>query len=263
MVDDSIFIQVPEKINGDELFKELCQHVRKFVTGKNISAFITQSPLNANSSESEYEYKLGFVILIPGYKLIFSSINGNDSDGFKDYYEDFLEDLSSLSDKYKHKEIIGRTRKWSELLTNVNLSELLESDFSEFQLRGTNKTRGELLISLTTGSINDVGNIGVEKPKNMLEAIKKRIVLFDADQTRFIYDANQKYPLTIQGLAGTGKTELLLHKLHDLYTDPKHQEDKIVFTCFNKVLANEMLTRIPNFFDFMKVEKQIEWNTRL
>lgn len=70
-----------------------------------------------------------------------------------------------------------------------------------------------------------------------------------------------KKRITIQGLAGTGKTELLLHKLKDLYISST--DTRIVFTCFNKILAGNLKTRIQEFFDFMKVEEQIKWNERL
>lgn len=35
------------------------------------------------------------------------------------------------------------------------------------------------------------------------------------------------------------------------------------FTCHNKILAKNLRERIPKFFNFMKIEQQIEWNTRL
>lgn len=67
--------------------------------------------------------------------------------------------------------------------------------------------------------------------------------------------------MVIQGLSGTGKTELLLHKLKDLYiSEPK---SKIYFTCHNRILADHLKKRIPDFFNFMKVEQQIEWHKRL
>ena len=61
------------------------------------------------------------------------------------------------------------------------------------------------------------------------DKIKQKIVLFDGDQTRFIYTKPSKKKILIQGLSGTGKTELLLHKLRDLYTASK--ENRIIFTC--------------------------------
>ncbi|MCJ2086406.1 ATP-binding domain-containing protein [Methylobacterium sp. E-005] len=67
--------------------------------------------------------------------------------------------------------------------------------------------------------------------------------------------------MNIQGLSGTGKTELLLHKLKDIYI--KHSESRIAFTCHNRILADNLKRRIPEFFNFMKVEQQIAWNERL
>jgi superfamily I DNA and RNA helicase len=119
----------------------------------------------------------------------------------------------------------------------------------------------ELLVSLLTGSINDIEKVKAELPTSLLEKIKRKILLFDADQTRFIYEKREQSIVRIQGLSGTGKTELLLHKLRDLYVNsPK---SKIVFTCHNRILADAMERRIPEFFNFMKVEEQIAWNERL
>ena len=53
----------------------------------------------------------------------------------------------------------------------------------------------------------------------------------------------KKNKILIQGMAGTGKTELLLHKLKEIYYSQSNS--KIVFTCHNKVLANDMKKRIP------------------
>jgi len=54
---------------------------------------------------------------------------------------------------------------------------------------------------------------------------------------------------------------LLLHKLKEIYSSSDNS--KIFFTCHNIALANTLKKRIPEFFNFMKVEKQIEWNERL
>ncbi|MBP1615790.1 MAG: putative ATP-dependent helicase, partial [Bacteroidetes bacterium] len=37
----------------------------------------------------------------------------------------------------------------------------------------------------------------------------------------------------------------------------------IFFTCHNKILADNLKKRIPSFFNFMRVEQQIEWEKRL
>ncbi len=55
----------------------------------------------------------------------------------------------------------------------------------------------------------------------------------------------------IQGLSGTGKTELLLHKLKELYTN--NSKPKIFVTCHNKILADSLSKKIPTFFNLMRV----------
>ena len=53
-----------------------------------------------------------------------------------------------------------------------------------------------------------------------------------------------------------------MNKLKDIYLSS--DSIRVAFTCFNKVLATEMKqNRIPQFFNFMQVRKQIEWETRL
>lgn len=224
--------------------------------------YLLTSPLGEKYSY-EYEEKV-LVLLVPKHKIIFVNLT-DDLENFGIYYDDFIEDLSAISDKYRYKEHIGRPRDWKQTnTTKINLS-----DFSNIQvLLDTNYITDErlqrisdLLISLLIGSINDISKIGAEVPKSLLERVKKNIILFDGEQTRFIYQDFPNKSVTIQGLSGTGKTELLLHKLKDLYTDDDNC--KVFFTCHSIALANTLRSRIPSFFNFMKVEKQIEWDKQL
>lgn len=212
----------------------------------------------------EYSYEENvIVILSPKHKIIFLDLK-NSEDEFDEYYEDFTEDLSYISDKYNYKEHIGRPRKWRNDFTareiykhGFDLKELLKRN----ELNPENYRIGELLISLLVGSINDIAKIGVDEPESTLDKVKQNIILFDGEQTRFIFQKFTNKTVSIQGLSGTGKTELLLHKLKELYL--KEEDAKIFFTCHNIALANTLQTRVPEFFNFMRVEKQIEWNTRL
>ena len=223
--------------------------------------YLVNSPLG---DKYNYSYENNaLVILSPRHKLIFLDINDNE-DEFDEYYEDFIEDLSSISDKFEYKEHIGRPRKWKKELTvqetiskDSNVSKIIKNH----ELPNELKRKSELLISLLIGSINDIDKVGVEVPETLLEKVKKNIILFDGEQTRFIFKKFTKKTVSIQGLSGTGKTELLLHKLKELYTGS--EDSKIFFTCHNRALANTLRERIPEFFNFMKVEKQIEWNKRL
>ena len=227
--------------------------------------YIITAPLGGKYT---YKYEENvLVILIPKHKIIFLNLSEEKKTDFENYYDDFIEDLASISDKYEYKEYIGRPRDWKKNNTGeANLEDFSKSSLKEFltcfELKDSKEQRiGEYLISLLIGSINDIQQKGIEVPETLLEKVKKNIVLFDGDQTRFIYREFSNKIVTIQGLSGTGKTELLLHKLKDIYL--KEKNSKIFFTCHSVALANTLKERVPSFFNFMKVDEQIEWEKRL
>ena len=228
--------------------------------------YIITAPLGGKYTYDYAENVL--VILIPKHKIIFLNLSDERSSDFEKYYDDFIEDLASISDKYEYKKHIGRPRDWKENNTEkANLEDFnkgsLKDFLSTYEINDLRDQRiGEFLISLLIGSINDIEQKGIEVPETLLEKVKKNIILFDGDQTRFIYENfSDKKVVTIQGLSGTGKTELLLHKLKDIYL--KEKNIKIFFTCHNIALANTLRERVPSFFNFMKVDEQIEWEKRL
>ncbi|HBM2093618.1 TPA: DEAD/DEAH box helicase, partial [Escherichia coli] len=204
----------------------------------------------------------------PGYQLAFVAFS-DDVDGIQNFIEDFIEDLGSLSDKYNYKDTIGRPRAWKDkLVTECSYADFsfgnLDKFFDEIKITdGVLAKKSELIISLLTGSINNIDKVKGNVPDNILDKVKQKIILFDGDQTRFVYQKFDKKKVVIQGLSGTGKTELLLHKLKEIYLDKENLNSKIMFTCHNKILADNMRKRIPEFFNFMKVEQQISWNERL
>ncbi len=228
------------------------------------SVYILNRPLG--DKKYSYEYEKAAVILIPKHKMLFLDY-GNNQDAFDEYVDEFVDDTGHISDKYDYMQVLGRSSKWSKEfvvkmqyreIQNLSLAALLD----KIKLPNKESVRkGEFLISLLTGSINDIQKTGLDYPETLLERIKRKIVLFDGDQTRFIYDEPHQRRITIQGLAGTGKTELLLHKIKEIYTH--NSEVKIAFTCHNKILAENLRERIPQFFDFMKVQEQIKWEEKL
>ena len=258
---NSLFYTNIENRDGVErIFAELEEYARKEIN----PVYIINKPLEEKNVS--YGYEKGIVVLIPKHKIMFINY-GNSEEKFEDFYEDFIEDLGQLSKKYDYMKILGRPRQWKEEFTVAyNYEEIKTLSLSDFlkknKLSSKEDTRkGEFLISLLTGSINDVDRTGIDYPETVLEKIRRKIILFDGDQTRFIFDEPHKDKIVIQGLAGTGKTELLLHKIKELYLNK--QELKIVFTCHNKILAENLRERIPEFFDFMKVDEQIKWNEKL
>lgn len=254
------------QVDKHESNKEFLEEVERFSEENLKQTYIIDKPLGER--KYNYQYNDAIVLLIPKYKIIFIDFNEEmESDEFEDYFEDFIEDLGYISDKYGYKKILGRPRAWKErYFTCINYKNIkdrnIEAVIDEFKLNTKEAERnGEFIISLLTGSINDVDRLGESYPELLLDKIKQKIILFDGDQTKFIYQEPHRKRITIQGLAGTGKTELLLHKLKDLYINDK--DAKVVFTCHNKILAESLKIRIPEFFNFMKVEEQIQWNERL
>lgn len=253
------FLSVDKNTKNSAVIEALCE----FAESEKQQTYVINTPLG--DSKYSYSYSECLVVLSPHHKILFIDC-GDDSDGAYEFQEDFLEDLGSISDKYQYKGFIGRPRVWRE----ENVYELVLSNevgsisnlLAETKLIDPmQKKRSELLISLLTGSINDITRVKADIPNNILDRIKQKIQLFDADQTKFIYNEPSSKTVAIQGLSGTGKTELLLHKLKDIYIN--QVDSRVLFTCHNKILADSLRKRIPDFFDFMKVEKQIEWDRRL
>lgn len=247
-------------IPKDELTKAIIDYFEEYAQKKNIQVYLINKPLGEN--KYTYNQSKVIVLLIPKTKIAFINI-GESNEAFEDFYEDFTEDIGIISDKYEYKKILGRPKEWKTQSThiahNLNFKQLLR----DIQISDPKLQKNcDLLISLITGSINEVDRVRDDVPQTVLDKIKQKIILFDGDQTRFIYSKlDQKKMITIQGLSGTGKTELLLHKLKELYIEDS--QTKLLFTCWNKVLSESLKNRIPQFFNFMKVDQQIEWNTRL
>lgn len=263
MSDQSLFYKgFEEHTEIDEFVQKLQTYAENNTTGN--SVYILKHPLG--DKKYVYDYEKAVVILIPKHKLLFLDYGDNEN-AFEEYVDDFIDDTGHIADKYDYMQILGRASKWRrDFVEQRRYSEIAECSLDEiFQsIHIENREmirKGEFLISLITGSINDVQKTGLEYPETILEKIKRKIVLFDGDQTRFIYDEPHEKRITIQGLAGTGKTELLLHKIKEIYT--QNSEVKIVFTCHNKILAENLRTRIPEFFNFMKVQEQIKWEEKL
>ncbi|MTI43440.1 superfamily I DNA and RNA helicase [Roseibium hamelinense] len=258
MTSSFFFLQTEKNEENQQLLDVL----EEWASSEKKQIYVVDRPLG--DEKYEYGHEGHVIILAPGRKICLVNF-GEADDDFEEFVEDFIEDLGSISDKYNYKDSIGRPRKWrDQLIWEVPDGHSLDIDayVEESFISDPSKRRvSELLISLITGSINDIERTRSDVPDNLLDKVKKKIILFDGDQTRFIYQQIDKKSVHIQGLSGTGKTELLLHKLRDIYV--KNPSAKIVLTCHNRILAYSLQKRIPEFFNFMRVEQQIEWNKRL
>ena len=227
--------------------------------------YVLSSPL----VDGKYHYDEDSLMIVLSSKHQIAFITTHKmSNEFEDLCDDIIEDIGSVSDKYGYKEKIGRPRKWRKLTCIFSTSEIrdVKKWFNDdIVVKNVEDFRTlDLLVSLFIGSINDVNSITTEEPDNILDKVKNKILLFDGQQTRFIFEELEAEGkrITIQGLSGTGKTELLMHKLRDLYLK---NDDKAVFgfTCYNKILARKLKERIKDFFNFMKVDQQIDENRLL
>ncbi len=258
-MNDLFFNNIEKNDINQEIIKKIEEYAKD---NSREQIYLISAPLGGKQYTYDYE-KNAVVILSPKHKIIFLYLN-NDKESSKKYYRRFISDLSSISDKFDYKDFIGYSDEWEDELiitetigSNFDIKNFLENNRIENNLERKN----ELIISLLIGSINDIEKIGLDKPESLLEKVKNNIILFDGDQTRFIYKKLEQKKVSIQGLSGTGKTELLLHKLKEIYLS--EEKSKTFFTCHNIALANTLKSRIPNFFNFMKVEKQIQWNEQL
>lgn len=248
----------------DDEQRSFIEQIKETTTDNIDPVYVIRRPII--EKKTDYEYERAFAILIPKHKIMFCDF-GKDEEMFKEYIEDFIEDVGYIAKKYEFIKIIGRPRQWKEnFIVRLGKNQCEQSSFKEVLNENVIKDnelirKGEILISLATGSINEAERLGEGVPDNILDQIKRKIILFDGEQTKFVFDEPTKRRITIQGLAGTGKTELLLHKIKELYT--ASDKNRIAFTCHNEILADSLRKRVPEFFNFMKVEEQIKWNDRL
>ena len=245
------------KIEENPQSRVFLQNLHEYANNVKNQVYALYGPLTDN--KYKYSFKGGFVVLSPRKKIAFVGTRLDES--FENYLDDVLEDVASLSDKYGYKEKIGRPRQWKDFIVKRAFHEISSvKDFfdNDLTVPVADQRKVDLIVSLFIGSINDISRISIEEPTDLVAKVKQKIQLFDGQQTRFIYEDLQTgdKTITIQGLSGTGKTELLLHKLKDLYL----QDDKSIlcFTCHNRVLAADMRKRIPEFFNFMRVDQQID-----
>ena len=113
----------------------LVEQVRSYCTDNRKQAYLIDRPLG--DSRYDYGYDNALVLLMPQHKITFINLSTNES-RFDEFVEDFTEDLASISDKFRYKDVIGRPRAWLDLIAKVDftqtsftIEELIEKTFIE------------------------------------------------------------------------------------------------------------------------------------
>ena len=138
---------------------KVLNYLKNYAEKQSKQIYVINSALGSNY---KYDYSDALVILIPKNKILIVNY-GKDIEGFEDYKSDFLDDLGHISDKYDYKNTIGRQRVWQDrIIKSVKIEEIetLEELIKISTLENREDERlSQLLISLLTGSINDIKKI--------------------------------------------------------------------------------------------------------
>jgi len=176
------------RIEGFDQTYDIIDAVEEWSASTKTQTYLIDRPLS--DERYEYAHQGHVVVLVPGRKIAFINLSDN-NDEFDDFIDDFVEDLGSLSDKYRYKDAIGRPRSWSSQLTcrfydgaTLQLEDLL----ADTNVDDPGKKRiSELLVSLLTGSINDIERVKAEIPGSLLEKSRGRyFFLMETRQDLFI-----------------------------------------------------------------------------
>lgn len=267
----NFYKNIPEALHHDKKTKYLSDNLLCYAEENKTTQIYLIGKALLPEIDGDYDEsgKKFLTILSPNHKIIF--LNFEDSpdmqDEFEEYQDDFIDDLRFLAKKFKYEDILGRPRLWKdELISDFYLPDcsinLIDDVFHKNKITENKESirKIEMLISLLVGSINDIKKIGEQLVfSSLLDQIKRQIILFDSNQTNFLYQEKSQKKIVIQGLSGTGKTELLLHKIKDIYSKDK----TVFFTCHNKILAHTLKKRLIDFFDLFQVGEQIKWEEKL
>lgn len=180
----TFFNQLDEEL---PIFKEL----EEYSINKLRQVYVLNSPLGNNNFD--YDYEKAYIILIPDFKIVFVNTEVEDEEDFENYVEDIVDDIDNISITYDFRKRIGRKRKWQKkFVEETNINDFDVKNIEKYKLVDEQDKRDvNIIISLLIGSINSVEKIGDDAPTNILDKVKQKIILFDGDQTRFIFKPSQ------------------------------------------------------------------------
>ncbi len=122
------FLQAEKNDHNSGFIQALERHAES----NNQQIYVVDRPLG--DRKYIYDYSDRLIILAPGHKIVLMDFGAN-KDQFKEFVDDFTEDLASISDKFQYKSIIGRSRYWRDRLIAVEKyhERQLNTDIDESQ----------------------------------------------------------------------------------------------------------------------------------
>lgn len=168
-------LELAQSFGVDKLINDYAEKYKK-------QTYILCRPLS--NEDVKYDYDQAIAVFSSGVKPFFIDL-GDDEKLFEEYQEDFLEDVSFLAEKFKYRDKIGRKKTRQGLFDALPRDDI---DFSELEVETKESRVIELIISLIVGSINDTSRINLEG-NNLFDTIKSKIILFDTDQTSFVFQS--------------------------------------------------------------------------
>ena len=118
------FSQVEQNTKNSDFLKRL----EAFAYSNKKLIYVLDRPLT--DQKYSYKYSQALIILSPKNKISIIDY-GNKKEEFLNYVEDIIEDISSISDKYLYKNIIGRSRVWRSTLFETDIRIETLSNISE------------------------------------------------------------------------------------------------------------------------------------
>ena len=167
--------------------EKIISEIEEFSEKCDSPVYVLSKPLGDNAIQ--YDYQDIVIVLIPGYKVLVIDTGHNNS-LFRNFFEDLKDDIGYISKKYEYLQLLGSPREWWDKFVVMieNADEQFDILLNLNRIDNLDDKRAvQLIISLFTGSINDISKVSITHPADLLEAVKKKIVLFDGNQTNFIF----------------------------------------------------------------------------
>lgn len=156
-IDNSLFFNSLTESSDTRIMK-LTEEIKLFIENNNTQVYLLDKILGVKN-KLNYDIKDVVYVAIPNYPILLIFDDDYREEQIKDHLDDLKEDIGQLSVKYEYNYILDRPRKWNEewfqfySWNNFDFKNFIQNNKIK---KLDDKRKIELLISLITGSINDI-----------------------------------------------------------------------------------------------------------